>query len=315
MQVQQRQSTIKSFSQALITVRIEQGLSHRDVADRCGKAKQLVKDWEDGIAIPNTQTLKRLYSTFPKLRHFTHLLPAVEIHRYGKRAMDAMDAIGMALEKPGEAQALPGWYPPMSSDKEELPPELKYPPRPKTFSENLRYLRLKEGMDQGDVGELLGVTSGAVGHWEKGTNLPILDHFTKLLQLFPALKDGPQPETRDIMKPDNRVNGYTAVPPLRAVPTAFDQIVNATPPPPPPPPLPVAPVASEKSPQEKLAEAGMAYAKLVSEKKQWESEVLEHEIEVEEATKKLDEAKKKLDEISKSTDAAHQKILDLASSF
>jgi len=325
-----RASNIKTFGQALQKVRIEHGLSHREVSDRVGQSKQLVRDWEDNIAIPVTQTMKRLYSAFPELRYFTHLLPRFEKYRYmdkannllddiaNKRLKDSAGLLGSAKHVTESTHDNELWLPPLAKEEEGFPEALEKVFKPKSFGENLRFLRLQEGMDQTEVGDLLNVTGSAIGHWERNFVSPIRDHLEKLNSLFPQLRNGPQPESKNIAKPDNRVNGYVASSaPLRAVPTAFDVVQtpeppSPVPPPPPPPTPPPPPKPPEKTPSALLAEAGMEYAKLASEKKRWESEVLQHEIEIEEAKKKVVEAQKKLDEATKAADAAHQRILDIA---
>lgn len=326
-----RASNVKTFGQALQKVRIEYGLSHREVSDRVGKSKSIVRDWESNLAIPPAQTLKRLYATFPELRYFTHLLPKFEVQQFMNKidtAIDeAADRAKAMVKDPSQAMRESTregvrsvfdevWVPPLPKAGDEIPDKLTTVFKAKNFGENLRYLRLQEGMDQAEVGELLNVTGSAVGHWERNFVAPILDHFEKLCELFPHLRNGPRPVTKDMAKPDNRVNGYvptghTNGAPLRAIPNAFDHISAPprTPEPPPPPPPPKPP---EKTPAELLAEAGAEYARLVSEKKHWEAEVLQHEIEVEEAKKKLEEVQKTFEEKTKAADAAHQKIVDLA---
>lgn len=312
-----QQSNIKTFGQAIALVRVERGLTHREVADRVGKTKNLVRDWENNEAIPNTQTMKRLYATFPKLRYFTHLLPVMATQQYMDRINDRLVELGeKTLERPGAPSKIEDrtadlgvWYPPISKDDDPVPDELSYTPRLKTFGEYLRYLRLREGLDICDVAELLRVSDAAVSHWELNRVNPIIDHLNKLTALFPALKNAPQPESKDMAKPDNRINGYTPEPhALRAVPTAFDVVANIVPAPLPKEVEVVKPAPAQevqKTRDQLLAEAGAAYANLISEKAQAESDVLELEIE-------LETAKQKLTGMDDRVKAAHQKIIDVA---
>lgn len=82
------------------------------------------------------------------------------------------------------------------------PPSPVGPPSaPETFGQALRRLRLDAGGTHESVGDLLGVTGGAVGHWEADVNAPILDHYRQLVELFPELANAPLPDVRDIAKP------------------------------------------------------------------------------------------------------------------
>lgn len=48
---------------------------------------------------------------------------------------------------------------------------------------SIRLARMKAGLTQKKVAELLGVTAGAVCQWEKGMNKPRLDKLVKLADL------------------------------------------------------------------------------------------------------------------------------------
>lgn len=318
----QWRSNIKTFGQAITQVRVERGLSHREVGDRVGKPKNLVRDWENNLAVPNTQAMKRLYATFPKLRYFTHLLPAIATNQYMDQinnrlvelGEETLSNVGVPSKIEDRSASLGVWFPPISKDHEHVPDELEHPPKLKTFGEYLRHLRLQEGLDIDEVAELLKVSDSAVGHWELNRVNPILDHYTKLIALFPNLKNAPQPDSRDMMKPDNRVNGYVPVggphaTPLRAVPTAFDAVAGVVPVSMPEEPTEAPPPPAQEQPEmtkeKQLAEAGAAYANLISEKSHVESEVLELQVLLETATQKL----AGMDERVK---AAHQKIVDIA---
>lgn len=75
-------------------------------------------------------------------------------------------------------------------------------PPPETFAQALRRIREADGTDRATVAHLLGVTQQAVEHWEYGNNTPIKEHYEKLLELFPELAQAPEPDYRDIPKPD-----------------------------------------------------------------------------------------------------------------
>lgn len=76
-----------------------------------------------------------------------------------------------------------------------------------TFGEALSRARLAEGLAREELGDLLGVTGGAVRHWERGDNNPIMVHHQALLDLFPVLVDCvPPPDgmPQQIAKPAGR---------------------------------------------------------------------------------------------------------------
>ena len=52
------------------------------------------------------------------------------------------------------------------------------------FAKNLRYLRKKRGMNQGDVANQLGVVIGTVSQWEVGRSIPNMAMIIKLSELF-----------------------------------------------------------------------------------------------------------------------------------
>lgn len=203
-----------SFAELLRDERERQGLSHRDVARRCQVSKDDVRAWERGERMPERLEAIRLFGSFRQLRHYAHLVTPndpVDLNAFGDH---------------GPAKQLPA---PVA------PPEPSVPP---TFGEALRRLRLREGLDQHEVGELLGVTGQAVSAWETDTNAPIEDHYTRLLDLLPDLRAAPSPDSRDIDKPGGGA-GMSKLRTLRSVRTGAapfmtvpgpDEIVMSDPP-------------------------------------------------------------------------------------
>ena len=51
----------------------------------------------------------------------------------------------------------------------------------------LREIRLKLGMSQREVGEIVGVAPNTVGKWERGVAMPSEPHIAKLCAEFPDL--------------------------------------------------------------------------------------------------------------------------------
>ncbi|WP_437285628.1 helix-turn-helix domain-containing protein [Sorangium sp. So ce406] len=61
--------------------------------------------------------------------------------------------------------------------------------------------RSAAGLSQDELGELMEVRQSTVCQWESGVMNPIASHYTQLLDLFPALKFAPRPDSRDQEKP------------------------------------------------------------------------------------------------------------------
>ena len=52
------------------------------------------------------------------------------------------------------------------------------------FGENLKKLRRKHKITQGELASILAVTPQAISRWEKGTAYPQVDHFVRIAQYF-----------------------------------------------------------------------------------------------------------------------------------
>lgn len=173
---------LTTFGQALRHERERLGLTYRDLSVRCGADRDTVKSWENDETVPDRLELKKLFGSMSVLRHFVHLLPTQEMQQNAHT-----DLARAGFDK------VPQLFPVVS----EVPP-----PPPSTFGEALRRARIHEGLDQDELAELLRVTGQAVSAWETGKNVPIRDHYEPLCELFPALRNGPQPTLiRDIEKP------------------------------------------------------------------------------------------------------------------
>lgn len=169
-----------TFGEMLRRERQRLGLAHRDLAARCSVSRQVVAGWEADAARPNRVQLKKLFGSVRQLRHYVHLLRD-----------EALEA--GAREDADEAAD------PLPSQVEPTPPPAEAPPA--TFREAIRRARLREGLDQQDVGDLLGVTQSTVSTWERGEATPVRSHVERLVELFPELATAPPPGARDIEKP------------------------------------------------------------------------------------------------------------------
>lgn len=70
------------------------------------------------------------------------------------------------------------------------------------FGLTLREEREAEGMDQEELGALLGVTGQAVSQWELEAATPVRENYEALVLLFPRLREAPEPDWKDIAIPD-----------------------------------------------------------------------------------------------------------------
>jgi transcriptional regulator with XRE-family HTH domain len=166
--------TPSTFAAALRVQRISYQFSHAKVAQLVGVSKQAVRDWEEGLSYPTGRDIARLRGVMPKLGPFLRLIPReARIHHGGE-----------------------------NYDTEPAPqPEPEAPPVT-TFSDAVRLARLGAGLDQGELGELVGVTGQAVSAWETEGATPVREHYERLLDLMPELRGAPEPNWRDIPPPD-----------------------------------------------------------------------------------------------------------------
>ncbi|WP_437567925.1 helix-turn-helix domain-containing protein [Sorangium sp. So ce542] len=70
-----------------------------------------------------------------------------------------------------------------------------------TFGQALAAARIAAGLSTAELGELMGTDRSTVYHWELGSKNPIASHYDQLVDLFPALKFAPRPDSRDQEKP------------------------------------------------------------------------------------------------------------------
>lgn len=170
-----------TFGELLRIERTKQGLSHRDIAVRVGVDRALVGRWEANEEVPDRFQLKKLFGTCQRLRHYVHLLP-----------VDTQNQARFDMTESGEAMP-----------KQLAAIEAEPCSAPTTFGEALRLARLRSGLGQDELGELVSVTGQAVSAWETETNTPIMSHYEALCDLMPELRAAPRPkEIRNIDKPD-----------------------------------------------------------------------------------------------------------------
>jgi transcriptional regulator with XRE-family HTH domain len=174
---------IKTWGEALMRCRVRRDFSHKDLADRLNVSKAQIKAWENNEGQPDALQLKKLYASISWLRGFEGLLEQPHGLSVGAR--------------PPEPSAPPPTPAERASIAEIEAPEAP----PKSFGEALRRQRLKEGLDQDDLGELVGVSGPIISNWELGKHYMVRENFDKLCTLMPELRAAPMPFARSIAKP------------------------------------------------------------------------------------------------------------------
>ncbi len=189
-------SEARTFGDVMRAFRERADISHRDIAGKCGVSRAEVKAWERGIAYPTSgRQTRALCDMMPQLKHYLLLLPA-------EQRIAARTEMGIPTAPVHRSDAIPIETAMPSSDF--LPPPLA---PPSTFGEALRRARIHEGMNQEEVGELVGVVVSTISDWERDEHAPVVDNYTKLVEIFSALKDAPRPDSLDRDKPVGNVFG------------------------------------------------------------------------------------------------------------
>jgi DNA-binding transcriptional regulator YiaG len=265
---------VLEWAKILRQCRTKVGYSHHRVADVCGVSIDVVRSWENGEAIPNHYALKQLNNFFPRLRHYSELLPKPQ-------------PIVSQIEKPEEPvkplkvpmlalvhtrpQLPSAKTPTADSAQRPKPPapesskETQVPAYLSTFRTALSHFHDASTLSTADLARKMNVTGSTIFAWRTGRNYPILDHYEKLLEIFPGLKNAPRPDVKDWDKPDSSgtPKSYNVplarqpVPPPIA-PATHLTLPAPTPPAPPEPVAPVQPPAPQIKPD--IGALGVAYA-------------------------------------------------------
>jgi transcriptional regulator with XRE-family HTH domain len=217
--------SITTFGQALAAIRVKRGVSYSDIVKTViglsrSDGKERIKRWEadDPTDRPSGYQLKGLYIMFPQLRHFTHLLPEKTMSGLTARVDVALSQVSdITRSTPTLNQgarvrilqetlaALPGdvvdpvdgaWLPPSAPPIDAQQLAL---PEPKTFPESLRQERVRAGLTQDELGELLDVTGPAISQWEIGNITPVEESWERLKSVFPNLI--PPPDRKNMSTP------------------------------------------------------------------------------------------------------------------
>lgn len=191
------------FGAALQAARTKRGYSLANLAKGLGKVNQeTIRAWEAGYTAPGKVELRQLFMMAPELKRFeAHL-------RSGNYTCEHV---------PDNYPPPQGVELPEFEFKTSLPSGVGLPPLevrakpPRTFGEALRRERTKAALSDEQLAELVGVTRAAVGWWEADRNAPVRENYEQLLSLFPALREAPEPDWRDIEKPSGGAGAQRAV--------------------------------------------------------------------------------------------------------
>jgi hypothetical protein len=271
------------------------GCSVHEAATRATVRRAEYETWEAGTALPTPMHMKRIFGQKHSWRMVDLLREEIEVRRLAAVRPPAPPALSpppiagyqrVAVRQVEHSRAVVG--PKAASTTSVTFPEVKQetiaaetPIEPaQTFGANLRHERIKAKFSLAELGQLITppVVENSVSQWELDRTAPISAHLDQLLDLFPDLRKGPMPPSRDIPKPNpgpvlNRTirGAFTAqpallidhpvpsIPPLVREPEPPPVVIPAerltfaapappaAPPAPAPPPIPAAPALPDLS--------------------------------------------------------------------
>lgn len=175
---------LAEFGEALRAEREREGYSQASfVKHMGGVSKDCLREWESGHECPPKAARQQIYAVLPRLKRYESDL---QLRNFIAAERPAPSPVA-APEPP------PAYAPPVGTFA--------------TFGAALEAARTVAGLKPDELAKLCDVSGGAVYFWEDNTNAPIADHYEKLLDLFPELRNAPKPKVRDIEKP-GREPGY-----------------------------------------------------------------------------------------------------------
>lgn len=221
------------YGDALRHIRVKTQKSHRDIARFViGATEDGVRAWENGTAYPNGYQLKGLGIMMPQLRHFVSLIPHQQKNLQADMDLATSQATGLTFSL-REAMTAPGPLRELtrSNWNGAVPPPGEPPPteadlkikEPTTFGESLKLARLREGLSQEELAELVGVSATAVAGWEAEAFKPVDVSWESIRSVLPDVVE-PQ-DRKSWPKPQGRSPGGGATPdaPAAAAPPAGEK--------------------------------------------------------------------------------------------
>lgn len=187
-------SPAEELGQLIRRHRVDRDLTLHDVADRCGVKVSAARAWEHGELVPTSREWARLCNLVHRaLRGRAAVFQAARavVATPGEAALDVEKSRTYMQQEPTRQDAQN-----VSALAKELPSIADAP----SLGEAIRRARVIEGMTQDEFGEIVGVVGQAVSQWELGHACPVLENFSKLVQLVPEIERW-RSECRDIEKP------------------------------------------------------------------------------------------------------------------
>lgn len=168
--------TVSAFHTMLRQEREARGFSMNVLSKLVSVPEGVIRQWEDGEALPTRSQYGKVCRQIRAMRRY----PPLTFASVRRRPVDA-----------GEC-----------AEDRSLVVVAGAVEEPATFGRALRHEREQEGMDQDELGALLDVTGQAVSAWETGRTSPVRPNYEALLTLFPALREAPEPDWRNMDVPD-----------------------------------------------------------------------------------------------------------------
>lgn len=189
-----------TYGAALKFFREEKHLRLAELSQRVGVSQKQLEDFEANRAYPTGLIRVKLEGSLPKLRPYAGLIP---------RKANTPDAPPPEAPKRIVIEAPAAKLPTLSeNNKREVPQESVPPPSgpPKPFPRALAEERVRSGLSQRELGELLTngrsiVGQSVISSWETGKAVPVEVHYRMLLDLFENLKNAEEPKWRNIKPP------------------------------------------------------------------------------------------------------------------
>lgn len=298
----------KVWSEAFFYCRKARGLTISEISRRVGESRRTVQEWEDGISYPaKGNTSVRLYGNMHNLKAYKNLLPkelqddpeptnigqqiASEVNRVPVVGRAVSTAMSAAMEKADI----------IAAEAESLAAEAAEPeaPRPHKWNEALKKAMRDAGFSQRELAQLVGVHASSISMWSLGDSTPIAEHWEKLVDLFPELRDwDPSPRVQE--KPGREPGLWTN--------TATRPVLKTVEPPPATP----LPIPSLVSAEPTIADVATAYAIARVKESAMRTEIAKFEERLLEAQIALEDARKQADAATAEAEAAHKRLLEMA---
>lgn len=173
------------------------GYSSHELASGTSVPKARVVAWMGGSEVPTRREYGKICVHLPRMR-------GCRPPRYADTP-GGEERVEVVPSSPPPGTYGAGDYGPDSfggSDFPEVVVRRSEPVRAATFGAALRREREAEGLTLEELGATVGVTRQAVSEWELDASAPVRAHYEDLLALFPRLAGEPEPDWKDIEKPD-----------------------------------------------------------------------------------------------------------------